>query len=266
MNSIKVNLQSIFKSKAGILLLFILIWSNGFAQIEKTFHLEFDANVREKKTAFRLVGANISVFKNGSLTQEVIIDESGRYKFKLEPDADYELKFSKVGYVSKILSINTENVPPKDLITKHEIFVFKVNVDLFKIVPNLDVSILDGPVGKIYYDKSKKDFDYDEKYSNSIRKEIETLLFELAKKEKEEEDALKAEKLEKEKLERLERAEAEAKAREEAQRLIEEERRKRDAEEARKKLEAEEKMKADFESRKKAEEQEKKRLEEEMDN
>ncbi|MFN5628672.1 MAG: carboxypeptidase regulatory-like domain-containing protein, partial [Bacteroidota bacterium] len=109
-----MNLPIIYKPKVVFFFFFILLWSYGFTQTEKTFHLEFDANVREKKTAFRLLGANISVYKNGSLTQEVITDESGRYKFKLEPDADYELKFSKAGYVSKILSINTENVPPKD--------------------------------------------------------------------------------------------------------------------------------------------------------
>ena len=110
------------------------------AQTPKTFRLEFDATVREKKNAFKLPDTKIEVLRDGVLVETLLTDASGRHIFKFQPNGEYELRFSKAGYVTKTVSVSTNDVPEKDLMIKLEIFTFKVNVDLFPRLPDIDFS------------------------------------------------------------------------------------------------------------------------------
>ncbi|MFN5494856.1 MAG: hypothetical protein ACK5AQ_11410, partial [Bacteroidota bacterium] len=231
------------------------------AQTPKTFRLEFDATVREKKNAFKLPDTKIEVLRDGVLVETLLTDASGRHIFKFQPNGEYELRFSKAGYVTKTVSVSTNDVPEKDLVIKLEIFTFKVNVDLFPRLPDIDFSILDQPVGKIYYNKKKKDFDYDEEYTKSIQKELLAVITEIERRQKEEEEKLKAELSEKEKAEKEEKARLAEKAREEARLKLEMEAKARaEAEEAeRKRKEAELKARIEAANQAKAEEESKKK-------
>ena len=66
---------------------------------------------------------------------------------------------------------------------------------LFEVVPDLDVSILDKPIGKIYFSPDEKNFDYDKQYTKTIKTQVEVLTKALeVRKEKERQVAVAQEK------------------------------------------------------------------------
>ncbi|MBL4758077.1 MAG: hypothetical protein JKY32_10765 [Rhizobiales bacterium] len=137
-----------------------------------------DGTVKEGKV--KLVGATVTVYEDGNKTGSVIVNATGKFGFDLLMDHQYIIEFSKAGYVSKKISVNTKGVPPEDAEFGFEFGGWQVL--LFKKVEGLDVSILDNPVGKIFYDPEDGGFNYDVKYTKSIRNEMDKLQSDLANK------------------------------------------------------------------------------------
>ncbi|MBL4652603.1 MAG: hypothetical protein JKY53_07020 [Flavobacteriales bacterium] len=142
------------------------------------FILFVDGTVKEGKV--KLVGATVTVYEDGNKTGSVIVNATGKFGFDLLMDHQYIIEFSKAGYVSKKISVNTKGVPPEDAEFGFEFGGWQVL--LFKKVEGLDVSILDNPVGKIFYDPEDGGFNYDVKYTKSIRNEMDKLQSDLANK------------------------------------------------------------------------------------
>ena len=82
------------------------------------------------------------------------------------------MKFSKAGYTSKKLAFSTKQGPPNET----DIRLVGNEVFLFKSDPDLDVSVLDKPVGKFIYDPIEKNFNYDKAYTQSIKAKVEILV------------------------------------------------------------------------------------------
>ena len=214
-------------TKRIIFLLFLFCYVGNiqvFAQA--TWYLAIDGKV--EKDAKRLDGAVVTLLKNGSEKEKINTSSTGKFMFKLEPDADYTIKISKPGHVSKLLSVNTRNVPPEEAVK--EGYVFPISVTLFEEVANLDVSILNQPIGKLFYSKADQNFDFDEAYTKSMQAQLVELQKQMALKKKEEAERLAEE--------------ARRKALEEAKKRAEEEARKKAAADAAAKASADAKLKA----------------------
>ena len=214
-------------TKRIIFLLFLFCYVGDikvFAQA--TWYLAIDGKV--EKDAKRLDGAVVTLLKNGSEKEKINTSSTGKFMFKLEPDADYTIKISKPGHVSKLLSVNTRNVPPEEAVK--EGYVFPISVTLFEEVANLDVSILNQPIGKLFYSKADQNFDFDEAYTKSMQAQLVELQKQMALKKKEEAERLAEE--------------ARRKALEEAKKRAEEEARKKAAADAAAKASADAKLKA----------------------
>jgi len=125
---------------------------------------------RVNEEGHELQNANVLLLKNNIPFAEITTDEIGGFSFTLNTDNQYMLVFSKLGYVSKKILVNTENVPINTSVLRSGI-----DVELFREIDGVDFSILNQPIGEFFYSTDKKNIDYDKNYTNAIREQLEAL-------------------------------------------------------------------------------------------
>jgi hypothetical protein len=112
----------------------------------------------------------IELIDNDGLTDSIILKE-GRTKFKyvLHKNSYYALRISKVGYISKLISVNTELLTQTD-----EMFKFKFETSLIQeaALKRLNHDALDFPVAIIHYDYENECFSYNKEYTDNIKKQL----------------------------------------------------------------------------------------------
>lgn len=86
-------------------------------------------------------------------------------KVKLQFNNDYILSFSKPGYITKSIAVNTI-VPPERMSQTFE--PYKIGVKLFRQYEGVNIVVYNQPVARIYFNSSLDDFDYDVDYTKSI--------------------------------------------------------------------------------------------------
>ena len=165
-----------FGLRALLLILVGFVSLSCFAQGQ--YILFVDGTVKEGKS--KLVGSTVTVYEDGDKFGAIVTNASGKFGFELMMDHEYIIEFSKSGYVSKKISVSTKGVPEDEAEFGFEFGGWQVG--LFKNMEGLDVSILDNPVGKIFYVEADNGFDYDAKYTKSIRQELAQLQSDLAEK------------------------------------------------------------------------------------
>jgi hypothetical protein len=179
-------------SSLSLIFLVLLLLSNIVqAQTIDKWVLEFSGKVIDDKNNIEMQDVQIILYRDKTELNKVRTTPSGAFVFKIPQDGEYTIIFSKAGYTPKKLSINTLNVP-KEISDKTAVFRYNgAKVYLFEVIPDLDVSILEQPIGKIYFDLSQKNFDYDKEYTKSIKTKVEVLSKALeVKKQKELEKAM----------------------------------------------------------------------------
>jgi hypothetical protein len=202
-----------------------------------------------------LDGVNVVVTnaKTNGKVHTIATPSNGRFKFQLEPNKEYLIKVNKPGYVGKIISVSTMNVNLTSGTTS--IYKFDMKVELFQEMKEVDYSILQKPIGQIYYDEGKRDFEWNA--DAFVRSKIEEMENEVKKKQQEEKDKLKKEEEDKKKAEQdakkkaEEDAKAKLKAEQDAKKAAED-----DAKRSQKEKEEQEKakLKAEQDAKKAAEE------------
>jgi len=105
------------------------------------------------------------------------------YKIDLEYGGDYILSFSKPGYITKKININTVVEDEERKSQGFESYPF--TVVLIKQYNDVNTVVFNQPVAKIMYSKKFDDFDYDTDYTKSIQSAIKKAEDELKQKEKE---------------------------------------------------------------------------------
>lgn len=164
--------------KVTVLLLLVAVLSH--AQTPWTVTLNGKV-VEDDKPLARAI---LILKNNGEEVKKVITAPNGKFTLVLESDNDYELYFTKKGYVTKFISYNTQNVPEDKIAGLYGEFIFEL--ELFKEMEGLNTSVLEFPVFKVKYYPGLKNLDYDKKHENKIRSRLSTLLKEYkAAKEKE---------------------------------------------------------------------------------
>ena len=146
--------------------------------------LAIDGTVYEG--SYRLDNASVIVFENGSKVNTVSTGNNGKFDLELELDKEYELEFAKDGYVSKIIKVDTRNVPEED--RKGGAFSYpKWKVELFSKDLILNTDILKKPIGVVTYNPTYMQFANDTKYTKSIQRELDQLMEDLENARRQEE-------------------------------------------------------------------------------
>lgn len=149
-----------------------------------TFFVSVQSQDNDKVVAFGKLkiewgeneNAKITLYQDGKKVDNFYTKNNGKFEFILQLNHQYTFWFEKSGYVTKKVEFNTQ-VPDKVL--KNPDFEpfpdFDFNVTLFKIYPDVDTMFFEKPVGKIQYNASLNDFDYDKDYNLEIIKQMEEI-------------------------------------------------------------------------------------------
>ena len=93
----------------NLLILLGILLSSPFVVAQ---HLAINGNVAIADNSPE--GTRVVVTKNGNKLDEQVLNKKGHFDLKLAFDADYKISFEKTGYITKIVSINTE-VPEESI-------------------------------------------------------------------------------------------------------------------------------------------------------
>ena len=213
------NISTLTKIKS-IAIVLIVFCVQVFAQ--PAWKVDIDGGVKDEDTKQPLEGSKIEIYKGSSIIKTIYTNEKGKFRYYLDPNEEYTFKVSFNKYISKLISVSTKNVPEKVDISGN--FIVKMQVSLFREVPDIDFSLLDKPIGSIFYEPKENNFGYDVdevmgQKMEQLQKEYEKKMKDrLAQVKKEQEDAEKklladkqaAEKAEKEAAKNAAKASAEA--------------------------------------------------------
>ena len=115
-------------------------------------------------------GADIKVMKGNENADNALSSSGGKFILNLDLGFNYLVIFSKPGCITKTVAVDT-HVPDSD---KDQIQQFKFKIELFKLPEGAEMpKDVDKPVTKLAFSEEFGDFDYDVKYSETRKTEIE---------------------------------------------------------------------------------------------
>jgi len=171
-----------FVSLSLFLCCFLIFSTTVEAQDKKKIKLTFSGKLYSSEDNSELEGVVLELKKGGKLMKSMSSSRSGKYEFVLEisstddPDAEYELSFSKTGLLSKNLEINTYVPNPNSTA-----YAFRLDVNMAK--KKKEDIVINLASGKVRWSENK--FILDKIDANVIQKVKE----EESKKKKTEEEA-----------------------------------------------------------------------------
>jgi hypothetical protein len=173
--------------------LFILPPIRLSAQINWYFPLTGRVQVMDEKKnkAVDLDASVVTLYKGSAVVTSITTGSNGKFSFKLDPNNDYVVSFTKPGYIDKKIAISTRNVP--DERASHGFSGYDLQVTIFEKYSGIDYSVLNNPIGKLVYNPSKdvEDFDYDKAYTDQMQNAL-AKLEELARQARENEKKYQA--------------------------------------------------------------------------
>lgn len=151
------------------LLLGILFSSLVHFSQNEVIRIKSQGAIIDKDLDKKLDGVQVIVFKNGA--QEKVFDagNSGKFDFTLPLGYSYDLKFSRADYVTKIIRVDTRNIPAED---RAGGFLMEFEASLFKYVEGFNTDILKEPMGKAAFDSQTNYVTFDYAYTEVMNKRI----------------------------------------------------------------------------------------------
>jgi hypothetical protein len=154
-----------------MLTFFLFFVPQTLVHAQGTWYFSFGGRVEQtndKGKDVNLEGAIVTLIKGTSAVNSTTTGSNGKFSFKMDPDAEYTVTFTKPGYITKKFAISTRNVPADRAL--HPFQEYAIEVVIFQMYPGLDYSVLNNPVAKIVYNPTKEvdDFDYDKAYTEQI--------------------------------------------------------------------------------------------------
>jgi tetratricopeptide (TPR) repeat protein len=132
--------------------------------------------LQDDTTRLKLFNVNIAVFQDGQTFEDFSSGLGGKYDLKLPMGHVYEIKFSHPEYASKIIWIDTRNIPEEE---RRNEFKVEAHGELFKIPPGFNLDLLRDAMTKMAFNGSSKliapDENYAEKRKIIIESELERL-------------------------------------------------------------------------------------------
>ena len=154
----------------GALFFSLLFVAHSTLAQNETIRIKSKGAIYDSQTNSKLDGVQVIVFKNGA--QEKVYDagNSGKFDFSLPLGYSYDLKFSRADYVTKILRVDTRNIPAED---RAGGFQLDMEPSLFKYIDGFNTDILKEPMGKAAFDSQTSSITFDFDYTASMNKKIE---------------------------------------------------------------------------------------------
>lgn len=141
------------------LLSFFFIVGEVFSQNE-IVHIY--GQLRDDATKKKLDDCKVTVFKNGVQADLINTGNSGKYDLKLNLGYTYDIKFSKDGFLQKIIRLDTRNIPEEE---RYGGFDMNVPGTLFPDREGFNTDLLKEPVAIAKYFPNEDGLKFDEGYS-----------------------------------------------------------------------------------------------------
>jgi hypothetical protein len=145
-------------------LLLVLIVAGFSSVAQNTFSLKVKFSIESGN----LDNALITITKNGSAYK--VIDSKSKYNLDLELGADFLLTFTKPGYITKSLAVDTHVPNGRE---NEDFNQYIATVELAKQPEDQEITYTQ-PVGKIKYAMVDGQFDADKDYSQKAQAMVET--------------------------------------------------------------------------------------------
>ncbi len=155
----------------AMILLFLSVSINLFSQ-ENENVLIVRGLVDEDYEPLRNV--KITVLNDSKKVKEAYTDTKGEFELQLGLNKEFTLTFTKEGYVSKKVFVNSA-IPEGETGN----WAVEFPLGLFKMYPGLDISALDNPVTKIQYIEKENGFGYDRLYTEKMMGKVEKIMRQL---------------------------------------------------------------------------------------
>ncbi len=130
-------------------------------QAQKLVFLEIPVKLDVEKGDLNEVVIRVKKDGKDAFTQS----GASKMRFKLDYNKKYSLMFTKPGYITKTIEINT-NAPQKRIDAGFD--AYKIGVKLYKQGEEENEVVYEQPVAKIKYDQTIEEFNFDTDYSKSI--------------------------------------------------------------------------------------------------
>lgn len=134
--------------------------TKGRKSIKKKLWGGYDSNAIDKnleiKDAFvtegeeMLPGVSVDVLVNNNMVDSTTTDSRGGFAFNLKFDFKYVLRFSKKGYVTKLVEIDLQQMPPEAKREGYDLGRFQMG--MVKKIEGMDTVEYSLPVARYYYD------------------------------------------------------------------------------------------------------------------
>ncbi|HIE16241.1 MAG TPA: hypothetical protein EYP69_04880, partial [Bacteroidales bacterium] len=155
-----------------ILIIIILFLPYIASSQQKSDIVTISGKVKYQKKG--LQGAMIKVFESGNLYTTKVTDNLGKFKFTIPINKNFVFEILKKDFVTKKIAFDS-HVPENE----NWGWSYDFTVELFEMVPNLDISALAQPVAKVKYFKEMDDFDYDMEYFNQMKSKVDKIMSQL---------------------------------------------------------------------------------------
>ncbi len=149
-------------------LLLVLISVLSFRAHAQEVHLY--GQLKDEKTKKKLEGCLVQIMKDGAIYDSYDAGASGKYDFKLPVGFAYDIKFSKSDYLSKVVRVDTRNIPEEDVGGG---FDMQVDGTLFQSIEGFNTDILREPMAIAKFGQAGGDFEFDFDYTAKRQKEID---------------------------------------------------------------------------------------------
>lgn len=135
-----------------------------------------------------IAGINIKAVADGKTIASGTSDGKGEYKIVLEYDKEYTITFSKPGFITKKIVMNTYGVPDK---RKQKVPDMVAEITMVKPNECIKEEMLDKPIGRAVYFAKKNVIDWDMVYSMPLLSALNQMLDDCEEQQKKEEELLK---------------------------------------------------------------------------
>lgn len=120
-----------------------------------------------------MTGALVRVYRNGVKVEAIETNAFGRYNVKLENGADYVLRFSAPGFVTKCFGVDTHGLVWEGEDNVKELFV---EMTMIEVITGLELDFFDMPVGRLKFEPATGLVSWNKEYEQWIRPQVEAIM------------------------------------------------------------------------------------------
>lgn len=157
------------------IVIFVLVIFSAIASVMAQ-NLIIDGRLTDIDSKKRIADVTITVFDGTKQIFQTTSAASGKYEVSIPVNKNLRVQYTKNGFVTKTMFVNTNGINEEDIPIGGKIFP-PIDIDLFINRPNVDFSFLKTePVVEWNYDSNSQSMSYNEGKMQAMKSKIENLL------------------------------------------------------------------------------------------